>query len=170
MTDTLNLFLIRHAKSSWNDPFASDHDRPLNNRGRKAAGTIGKWLAAKGHIPDQVLCSTAARAVETWAGIEEKLGVCGGTITSRRLYLADPVVLMDAIRQAQGRTLFLIGHNPGIAMFAEILTRAFPADPNFHRYPTCATTHFRFDTDEWSGVGEGQGEIVDFITPQQLSG
>ena len=60
------LLLLRHAKSSWSEPGASDHDRPLNRRGQEAAPRIGAYLARHRLIPDRVLCSTARRARETW--------------------------------------------------------------------------------------------------------
>ncbi len=59
------LLLLRHAKSSWNDPSLADHDRPLKKRGRKAAPRMGRWLQENGLRPDCVLCSTATRARET---------------------------------------------------------------------------------------------------------
>ena len=63
------LILTRHAKSSWEDPLTPDHDRPLNERGRAAAADLGQWLASRGYVPGQVLCSDALRTRKTWAGI-----------------------------------------------------------------------------------------------------
>ncbi|HQY45284.1 MAG TPA: histidine phosphatase family protein, partial [Paracoccaceae bacterium] len=63
------LILTRHAKSAWDDPTMSDHDRPLNGRGRRSALELGEWLQSRGYEPDQVLCSTATRTRETWATV-----------------------------------------------------------------------------------------------------
>ena len=67
------LILTRHAKSSWDDPLMSDHDRPLNERGKAAAADLGQWLASRGYVPDQVLCSDALRTRKTWSGIAPAL-------------------------------------------------------------------------------------------------
>ena len=70
---TLRLILTRHAKSSWDDPLMSDHDRPLNARGKAAAADLGGWLASRSYLPGQVLCSDALRTRETWEGIAPAL-------------------------------------------------------------------------------------------------
>ena len=66
---TKRLILTRHAKSSWDDPAMADHDRPLNDRGKAAAADLGAWLASRGYIPGEVLCSDAQRTRSTWSGI-----------------------------------------------------------------------------------------------------
>ena len=63
------LILTRHAKSAWDDPALDDHDRPLNGRGRRAARELGDWLASRGYLPEEVLCSSALRTRETWATV-----------------------------------------------------------------------------------------------------
>ena len=65
---SLKLILMRHAKSGWDDP-VEDHDRPLNSRGRISAEVMGKWLQAKGHLPQEALVSTARRTTETFRGL-----------------------------------------------------------------------------------------------------
>ena len=70
---TRTLILTRHAKSSWDAPVASDHDRPLNKRGRKSAPAIGTWLKQNGWLPDEVISSTSARTRETW----DRMGLSG---------------------------------------------------------------------------------------------
>ena len=61
---TRRLILMRHAKSSWDNPFAEDHQRPLNGRGKRSAKAIGEWLRAQGYLPDQILSSSATRTRE----------------------------------------------------------------------------------------------------------
>ena len=63
------LILTRHAKSSWDDPMTPDHDRPLNERGKAAAADLGQWLASRGYVPDEVLCSDSLRTRKTFSGI-----------------------------------------------------------------------------------------------------
>ena len=71
---TLQLILMRHAKSSWDDPAAADFDRPLNGRGRRSAKALGHWLRQRGWLPDRVLCSSARRTRETLDGRNAHLG------------------------------------------------------------------------------------------------
>ena len=66
---TKRLILIRHAKSAWDDPLTPDHDRPLNARGEGAARDLGQWLASRGYVPQEILCSNALRTRATWDGI-----------------------------------------------------------------------------------------------------
>ncbi|MEE3099475.1 MAG: histidine phosphatase family protein, partial [Pseudomonadota bacterium] len=84
------LVLMRHAKSDWGDPGLGDHDRPLNDRGRRAAPRMGAWLAAQGAFPDAALLSSARRVQETWAGVLDGAGRTASpppARTERGLYL-----------------------------------------------------------------------------------
>ena len=129
------LILMRHAKSSWQDPFAEDHARKLNPRGIRSARALGDWLRAKGHLPDEVLCSDARRTQETYAGLELATPVT----FLPGLYHASADQMMDALQRATGGTVLMIGHNPGIADFAARLLDKAPDHPRFHDYPTGAT-------------------------------
>ena len=127
------LILLRHAKSAWDDPALDDHDRPLNARGRAAAPRIGAWLRGDGHVPDRILCSTAARAVET----ARRLDFDAPMTTDRALYLAPARALLSH-RPAPGECLLIVAHNPGIAEAAARAVTAPPVHPDFVRYPTAA--------------------------------
>ena len=74
--------LLRHAKSAW--PDVPDHDRPLAGRGRRNAPVMGRWLRTNGYVPDQVLCSTARRARETWQLAQHRARPCGDERELRR--------------------------------------------------------------------------------------
>jgi phosphohistidine phosphatase len=165
---TLRLIIIRHAKSSWGDPFADDHDRVLNDRGRGSADAIGDWLAANHYLPDAALCSTAARTVETLDRIAARLPSRPAISHERRLYHADPGTILDAVRGANASTLAVIGHNPGIGAFANAMTATQPDHPDFQRYPTAATTILEFDGDEWQNVRPHTGRTIDFVVPRDL--
>ncbi len=165
---TLRLIIIRHAKSSWGDPLADDHDRVLNDRGHRSADAIGDWLASSGHLPDTALCSTAARTVETLDRITARLPSRPEISYVRRLYHADPGTILDAVREATGSTVAVIGHNPGIGGFADAMAAAAPDHPDFQRYPTAATTILEFDTDQWQNVRPSAGRTLDFVVPRDL--
>jgi phosphohistidine phosphatase len=165
---TLRLILTRHAKSSWDDPTVADHDRPLNARGIRAAGLIGGWLASRGDVPGEVLCSDAARTRETWERIAPHLGGEPVVTMKPALYHAGPDVMLAVLRHATAPVVMMLGHNPGIAEFAARLLAQAPADPDFHRYPSGATMVATFDRPGWDLVGFGSGALLDFAAPRNL--
>lgn len=161
---SLKLILMRHAKSDWDDPRLPDHKRPLNGRGRRSAVALGEWLRAKEHVPDQVLCSSAARTRETLALLELK------TQASYRetLYLAEPEVMLREFRGATGRCVLMIAHNPGCAEFAERILRQPVSHGRFWDYPTGATLVADVTEDHWANVGFATAEAMDFVVPREL--
>ncbi|MCZ4352544.1 histidine phosphatase family protein [Roseovarius aestuarii] len=162
----LRLILMRHAKSSWDDPCMDDHDRPLNGRGRKSATAVGKWLRTHGYVPDQILSSTAQRTVETAHG----LGLNDvPTHLIPPLYMAGPDRILAQLHRAQGRCILMLGHNPGIGWLAEMLVRAPPLHGQFGDYPTGATLVLDFEAIEWATVSRGTGIVAAFITPRELT-
>lgn len=157
---------MRHAKSSWDDPNLDDHARPLNGRGKVSARVLGDWLRERNYIPDQVLSSSSARTRETFAG----LGIlCDATFTNR-LYHAGPEQMLEVLQGAERPTVLMLGHNPGIAWFAQNLVAAPPPHPRFDDYPTCATLVADFDIEDWTALRPGSGKAVDFIIPRELTG
>ena len=162
------LILTRHAKSSWDDPLTPDHDRPLNDRGKAAAADLGQWLASRGHVPGEVLCSDALRTRKTFSGIAPALPGTPVLELKPALYHAGPDVMMAVLRHASADTVMMIGHNPGIAEFAARLVAHPPANPEFARYPTGATLVAEFDVADWSQVTFGSGVTVDFVIPREI--
>ncbi|WP_439154418.1 SixA phosphatase family protein [Yoonia sp.] len=167
---TLRLILIRHAKSSWGDPFADDYARALNARGQASASAIGGWMAKHGYLPDLVLCSDAQRTRQTADLILAALDPSPALRLSPRLYHAARDTILDRIKQEQAPTIAVIGHNPSIGILAGELVRDAPNHPRFGDYPTCATTVIDFDAADWPGVGRHQGKCVDFVVPRDLIG
>lgn len=163
------LILTRHAKSSWDDPLTPDHDRPLNERGKVAAADLGQWLASRGYIPDEVLCSDALRTRKTWSGIAPALPGTPVLELKPALYHAGPDVMLAVLRHAKGNTVMMIGHNPGIAEFAARLVAHVPSSPDFNRYPTGATLVADFNLDSWDQVTFGSGVVDDFIIPREIA-
>ena len=163
------LILTRHAKSSWDDPAMADHDRPLNARGKAAAVDLGQWLASRGYTPGQVLCSDAARTRETWATIARSFTAAPEVELKPALYHASADVMLAVLHHAVADTVMIIGHNPGIAEFAERLVAHAPINPEFQRYPTGATLVADFDIESWSGLTLGTGIVDDFMIPKELA-
>jgi len=161
-----HLILMRHAKSSWDAPALDDHDRPLNRRGRRAAKALGGWMRERGWMPDEVLCSTAARTRETLA----RLALPGdiGVQYRSALYLANPEAMLETLRSATGACVLVLGHNPGIAEFAGRLLAAPPPHGRFDDYPTGATLVAEFLLTRWEQAGWGQARAADFVVPREL--
>jgi phosphohistidine phosphatase len=164
------LILTRHAKSSWDDPLQPDHDRPLNERGKAAAADLGGWLASRGYVPDEVLCSDALRTRKTWSGIAPALPGTPILELKPALYHAGPDVMLAVLRHATGACVMMIGHNPGIAEFAHRLVARPPANPEFGRYPTGATLVCDLPAATWAEAAFGTGVTVDFVVPRELVG
>ena len=166
---TKRLILTRHAKSSWDDPNTPDHDRPLNERGKTAAADLGEWLASRGYVPDEVLCSDALRTRKTWSGLAPALP--GTPILSIKpaLYNAGSDVVLAVLKHAAADTVMIIGHNPGIAEFAHRMVAREPLNPEFQRYPTGATLVAEFDVDTWAELTAGSGAVLDFVVPRELA-
>jgi phosphohistidine phosphatase len=166
---TLTLILTRHAKSDWGTPALADYDRPLNDRGRRAAAEIGRWLADGEHRPEEVILSGALRTVETWERMAPAFDPAPAVRVDRRLYDAAPERMLQVLHGAGHAATMIIGHNPGIGEFAARLATAAPDHPRFDDYPTGATAIIRFHRDAWRDVGWGEGEVTDFVVPRDLT-
>lgn len=164
------LILTRHAKSDWGRPGLSDRDRPLNGRGRRAARELGDWLASRDYLPDLVLSSDARRTRETWDHAAPALPKTPQPKFLAGLYGADATDLLTCLRAADGRTVMVIGHNPGMAHFAALLPARAPNDPDFARYPTAATLVVDFEIASWADLSPGLGSVLDFFTPSERGG
>ncbi len=162
---TKTLILMRHAKSSWDDPSADDHARVLNGRGRVSADALGDWLRARHYLPDQAIISDAARTRETFA----RLGLLCDTQFEAALYHASPPAMLRLLKAATGERVLMVGHNPGIAELAEILVKAPPDHSRFFDYPTGATAVIGFECDDWSRLASGTGQILDFVIPRDIT-
>ncbi|MDO6587726.1 histidine phosphatase family protein [Salipiger sp. 1_MG-2023] len=157
------LVLMRHAKSDWSAG-TPDHDRPLNPRGRRSAAALGDWMRSMNIAPTEALCSTALRTRETL----DLLNLDVPTRFEQRLYHAGPVAMTRCLGEAQGDTVIMLGHNPGIAGFAEELLATPPKHPRFTDYPTGATLVASFDIDKWSDLAPGTGSADAFVIPREL--
>ena len=161
-----SLILMRHAKSSWDNPNLVDHDRPLNRRGRASAAAMGDWLRTVGHLPDHAVCSNATRAGQTFLG----LGLTCPVTYTRALYHAGPDQMMDVLLAQTAPAVLMVGHNPGIAEFADLLVQRAPEHARFVDYPTCATAVIHWDVDDWRALGWHAGTVMHFTVPREVMG
>jgi len=160
------LIILRHGKSDWHSGAATDHERPLNERGRDDAGRVGQWLGNNGYRPDQVACSTAARTRET---IDLVIEAAGWGILEIEfedsLYLASESTIMDIIADSL-RTcdrLMVVGHNPGMDYVLLGFCPDVTESLNHKLMTTAAFAIFEFNDSDLA-----KPELVEFRRPGEL--
>ena len=167
------LILLRHAKSAWDNPSVADFDRPLSNRGRKAAPLVGAYLGRHGLVPGLVLASSARRAAETLDLVSAGWQTKPTVRKLKSLYLAMPREMLRRV-QAVGKEpdcVMLVGHNPGIADLANWLCSYGKAEQRAslaRKFPTGAIAAIEFDVEDWGDVDAETGHLIDFATPKQI--
>lgn len=168
------LCLLRHAKSSWEDPTLADFDRPLAPRGQAAAPRIAAWMAENGFLPDVALCSAAARTRETWDLAAPRLGKDVPVRFLRSIYEAPWERLLGAVRDlpATARTAVLIGHNPGMEELAGRLAGGGSDRDALSRmsrkFPTAAVAVFDVAGSGWADLAPGMARLAAFVRPKDL--
>ena len=168
------LSLLRHAKSSWDDPVERDFDRPLNGRGHRAARTMGEWLKENGYHFDAVIASPALRIRQTIEGVETGLGEKLKPAFDKRIYMASAASLFELIQETPDEVghLLLIGHNPGLE---DLLLLATEGDASPLRaeaelkYPTATFATIALPTSSWAKAEERiAGRLQAFVRPRDL--
>lgn len=169
------LLLLRHAKAVIADPGMEDFDRPLAERGEKAAKAMGQYMAGHGLAPDLVLCSPARRTRATWEIAARELPETETRVVDDLYDFGDGSALLKAIRRhgAEAKRLMLVGHNPATQNLA--LGLAGSADKALRRqmlekYPTAALAVLSFAPGNWSETAEGAGRLHAFIRPRDIMG
>lgn len=163
----LTLYVLRHAKSSWADAGADDFDRPLNERGERAAAAMAAYCRQKGVAPDQVFCSPAMRTRQTWSHISEALPTPKAVDFPERGYGAEATTWLDIVSGADptSASIMIIGHNPGLQKLAYVLTREGAIRAGF---PTCALATITSDAPTWASFAKSAVSLADFATPKGL--
>jgi phosphohistidine phosphatase len=162
------VLLVRHAKSSWDDPSLDDHDRPLNDRGLRNAPEMGTRLHGCSVRPDLWISSTALRAITTAEIIAEQVVFPIDQIQrTKDLYHASATELQEFIGELDDQfgTAILFGHNPGMTSLVANLY-GLPID----NLPTCGVVHLQFDDDNWSAVSSAPPARAYFDFPKNDSG
>jgi phosphohistidine phosphatase len=164
------LYLLRHAKSSWDDASLADHDRPLAPRGRRATKLLVGYLREEGIAPQLVLCSSARRARETLEGIVPALGDKVEVQIAPELYAGTEDDLIGRVRViADGvQSAMLIGHNPAVqALVLDLAVGGRKLDEIAGKYPTGALATLSFEG-PWPELRPGSAELVEFVRPKDL--
>lgn len=162
-----NLLIVRHAKSSWDNPTQKDFDRPLNDRGHKDAPTMAKRMLQKKIPIDVFVSSNAERALTTCKYFAEAYEVKEKDILIYpELYHAPPHIFYQVIRQIKNKhsTAAIFSHNPGITSFVNELTAT-----RVDNMPTCGVFAIKIHTDSWSAFEEAKKEFWFFDYPKLSS-
>jgi phosphohistidine phosphatase len=159
------LLVLRHAKSSWDDPSLDDHDRPLNARGRRDAPRMGALLRTEGLVPDLIISSDAVRARLTAEAVSAAAGHTGTIRVDGRLYLASPVEMLAVLRQVRAaETVLIVGHNPGLE---ELVARLTGEQAEM---PTAALARIALPIARWRDLdGDTSGTLVRLWRPRELA-
>ncbi|HTE32805.1 MAG TPA: histidine phosphatase family protein [Chryseolinea sp.] len=160
------LFIIRHAKSSWDTSNVDDFERPLSARGKRDAPRMGKRLKEKNIFPDLMLSSPAKRAHATSKKFAKILKYPKDAIkTDRDLYHADEETILSVIQRLKDKIdkLMLFGHNPGLT---DLVNSLINEEHDIDNIPTCGIVAFEFQADSWSKVTWGQGRLLFFDYPK----
>lgn len=167
------LTVLRHAKSSWDEPGLADFNRPLNETGWKAARRMGRELKHRDMHFDLVLASTAARVRETIDGLEEKYDFKARIEFQSSIYLATEQALLSLVRALPDdiSSPLLVGHNPGL----ERLLLSLSSDDEkglrsriAHKFPTCALAVVELPAKSWGKVELASGKIAELILAREL--
>ncbi len=167
------LSLLRHAKSSWDDPRLADAARPLSPRGRKAAPIMGRFIRSEGLVPDLVLSSTSVRTRETCDLVFASIGSLPKIVFKEELYLASPQKLLALIQETAAGVhhLMIVGHNPGLQRLALALVGTGPAGPMAaleEKLPTGALVAMELPGGDWRSTAPGAARLLRFVTPRSL--
>ena len=156
------LYVLRHAKSSWENNDLADFDRPLNQRGEAAAPFIGEVMKENGFAPEIIVSSPAARARETARLVKESAGLNADIKHNERVYEASPQTLRNIAASLDDRfnSAMMVGHNPGMEGFVRLLTGK--SEP----MPTASLAVIDLDILGWEQLTDGSGRLRKIIRPK----
>jgi phosphohistidine phosphatase len=168
------IYLLRHAKSSWQDQEAEDIDRHLSKRGREAAKAMAHYLSAEGIVPAQILCSPAVRTRQTLEHMEANLNAAIPIRFEKGIYNADAPSLLRRLRRLSDAlpSVMVIGHNPGIERLALMLAgngEVTARDKLANKYPTGTLAVLTASIDHWNDLGPKGARLQAFVRPKDLA-
>jgi len=161
------LYVLRHAKSSWDDPSLDDHERPLAGRGRRAVNLVAEHLRSNGISPTAVLCSSSRRTIETLKGVLPG----HEALIEPELYGASPGEVIERLHRVPEHvaSLMLIGHNPAMHELVVGITRGDSDDIEAvaRKFPTGALATLTFEC-RWADLAPRSAELVAYVRPKAL--
>jgi len=160
------LYIVRHAKSSWDNPSLSDHDRPLMQKGINKTIKITEFLKWKITCPDLFLSSTAVRARQTAEIISKGLNYPSKRIiATNKLYHATTESIFNELYGLSNQIILVMifGHNPGLTY----LVNKF-LNPTIENLPTSGVVSVSFETNEWKKINEAKFHVNFVMFPKML--
>ena len=161
------LFLTRHTKSSWGNPRLTDIDRPLNERGKRAAPFMGRLIVDKGEKPELLISSPANRALSTAKAFGGAMGLVeNDIIIDRTIYGAGAQQLLELVQDQDDlyKSIMLFGHNPTFTSFVNLLT-----GNNIMNVVTCGVIRIDFEFSSWTNIDFGSGRLVYYEYPKKYA-
>lgn len=159
------LYLIRHAKSSWDNPALPDFRRPLNKRGKQDAPVMGQRLANQRELPELIVSSPAVRALVTAQTIADQIGYpIDQILEDPDIYEGTIATLLHVVHGVSDshERAALVGHNPGLTFLANTL-----GSTRIDNIPTCGVVQIDLAIARWQDVAPGVGTTVDFDYPKK---
>jgi phosphohistidine phosphatase len=161
------LILMRHAKSSWDDPSLLDHDRPLNKRGKSDAPRMGRLLRDEGFTPDLIISSSATRAMATAEAVCNGCHYAdtAGVRVAPELYPGDSSSYVRVLREIPEsfHRVLIIGHNPAIETFLSELVETDEI------LPTAAVAVVQLPIERWKQLtAKGKGVLKTLWKPRDM--
>jgi phosphohistidine phosphatase len=163
----MQLYVLRHAKSSWREDDLPDHERPLARRGRKDAGKVAEYLRKQRIAPALVLCSSSLRTRQTLEAVAGALGSVE-TRVEGDLYAASAGQMLERLRQLPDETgsVMLIAHNPGCQELAVRLARPDKLRERVEsKFPTSGLATLEVTSPTWRSLADGDGRLTAFFAP-----
>jgi phosphohistidine phosphatase len=157
------LYVLRHAKSDWNDRSLTDFERPLNERGLNAAQKMGVFMSERNLTPHLIVSSPARRALETARIVKEAAGFASEIVFEPRIYEASFGDLIEIFSQVKNDCdrLLIVGHNPGFEELVGSITCEFQS------MPTAALAEIELLTENWSEITQG-GKLKNLFKPKEI--
>ncbi len=159
------LLILRHAKSSWKQPYSTDHQRKLNKRGKHDAPRMGDLLSREDIVPELIITSSAVRAVMTAEAAAQSSGYDGELLVSKWLYHAGTTEYVHALNEVSDEIdrVMVVGHNPGMEELLEDLAGSY------ERMVTAALAHVALPIEGWGLLHESvEGKLLDIWYPKDL--
>ncbi len=158
------LYLLRHAKSSWDNSGLSDFERPLNDRGFATAPLMGNALRESDFIPELIISSPAKRARQTAELVKDAAKIEGELTFDGRIYAAGTSELVAVVSEADDgvKSLMLVGHNPGFENMVSVLTG------KYETMPTASVAVIDIEIKNWSQISPECGILRDLLRPKEL--
>jgi len=162
-----NLYLTRHAKSSWGNPGLADIDRPLNSRGKKAAPLMGKLIMDKGEKPELLISSPANRAFSTAKVFASAMGLHETDVLIKdTIYGAGVHQLLNLVQDVDDlyNSIMLFGHNPTFTSFGNMVS-----GENIMNIVTCGVVRIDFEFSSWKNIDFNSGRMIYYEYPKKYT-